>query len=92
MGVFCKSPALRTADEEQLLTGFIEANWLRPLRKPLSTLEATRKLEYMEYADREVIITEGEKIEHYYFLLEGTVACEKHRDGADNHDQRQFVR
>lgn len=74
------------------MADFIDSYWLKALKHALPSLEIARKLEYLEYADRDTIFTENEKIEHYYFLLEGAVICERHRDnGLDRTQQKQFV-
>ena len=74
------------------MVSFIDGNWLKPLRRALPILEIVRKLEYIEFPDQRIILSENEKIEHYYFLLEGVVSCEKHRDSSESNQRRRFAR
>lgn len=83
---------MRTSEEEQQMASFLESNWLRPLRRPLPVLEVVKKLEFLEFVDHQIILSENEKIEHYYFLLEGAAICERHREYSEQSQQRQFVR
>lgn len=49
-------------------------------------------MEYHEYGDQEAILHEGDKIEEYYYLIEGIVNCYKHAENLESSPNGQFLK